>query len=392
MVKIKEEKLKSGKTVFRAIAYAGINPATGKKKYKTISGDTYKSVEKKIKRLAVDRLDGKIAKNDDITFYQAYKEWFATYKTTVKPSTVESVESKMKAVLPYLKNLKLKKITHNTCQKMVTSLIEKGDRSRETIMNYRRYCSQVFYYCEKQGYIAKNPMRFVKVPRNANDFLYSKSDQLNVKRKYWTKDEVKRFLDLALKELKYHDYVMFRVLLFSGMRKGELQALHWDDIDLDTGEIQILKTLTTIGGKNFLQKPKTEKSIRSIMIDQKTISDLKKWKAMQREEYLALGRTSEWNDNPPIFADAWGTYFPLSHLNNVMDYNFYLHHPDFYKITIHQMRHTHASLLFESGSSIKDVQEKLGHAEIQTTMNIYTHVTSTKSKKSLDDFADFMEN
>ncbi|WP_404591573.1 tyrosine-type recombinase/integrase [Enterococcus sp. UD-01] len=74
-----------------------------------------------------------------------------------------------------------------------------------------------------------------------------------------------------------------------------------------------------------------------------------------------------------------------------MNYNFYIHHTDFYKITIHQMRHTHASLLFESGANLKDVQAKLGYEEMQTTMNIYTHVTETKSKKTVDNFASFMD-
>lgn len=73
----------------------------------------------------------------------------------------------------------------------------------------------------------------------------------------------------------------------------------------------------------------------------------------------------------------------------MINYNFYLHHPEFHKITIHQMRHAHASLLFESGASLKDVQAKLGHEEMQTTMNIYTHVIETKSKKTVDNFTKF---
>lgn len=101
-----------------------------------------------------------------------------------------------------------------------------------------------------------------------------------------------------------------------------------------------------------------------------------------RKEYVAFGNADLWKNNPPLFSDPkTGSYITLSHLNNVLNYNFYVHHPEFYQITVHQLRHTHASLLFESGASLKDVQEKLGHADMQTTMNIYTHVTETKSKK-----------
>lgn len=391
MATIKEVKLKDGKTVYKSLVYAGINPATGKRVYKKITCDTYKEVENKIKRIAVDRLDDNVAKNDNITFNQAYNEWFATYKSTVKPTTVESVTSKMSAILPYLKHKKLKKITHKTCQNMVNSLMESGKYKRSTVKNFKMYCTKVFAFCEKQGYIAKNPMKFVEVPRSSEDFLYSDKDRVKTKRKYWTKDEVKEFLKLAERELKFHDVVMFRTLIFSGMRKGELQALNWSDVDLETGDVHILKTLAKINGKIILQKPKTPTSIRTIVIDQGTIKYLKKWRQIQQEEFFALGNTELWNSNPPIFADAWGTYFPQSHLNNVMDYNFYLHHPDFHRITIHQLRHTHASLLFESGASVKEVQEKLGHADIQTTYNIYTHVTETKGKQTLDNFANFME-
>lgn len=389
---IKEVTLKNGKKVYRTTVYVGINPATGKPKYKHITKDSYKDLENELKRIAVDRLDDNTSKNDDITFYQAYKEWFASYKSTVKPTTVESVTSKMNAVMPYLKHRKLRKITHKTCQAMITKLVESNEYKRTTIQNFKMYVTKVFAYCEKQGYISKNPMKFVEVPRKTSDFMYNDSDNAAKKRKYWTKDEVKQFLGYAMNELKFQDYVMFRILLFSGIRKGELHALHWDDVNLESGEIQIVKTLANIDGVNILQKPKTPSSIRSIVLDHGTIDLLKQWKLHAKQEYLAFGNVDQWKNNPPIFSDlGTGDYITLSHLNNVMNYNFYFHHPDFYKITVHQMRHTHASLLFESGASLKDVQEKLGHSDIQTTMNIYTHVTETKSKKVLDDFANFME-
>lgn len=389
---IKEVKLKNGKKVFRSTVYIGINPATGKPKYKHITKETYKDVENELKRIAVDRLDNSTSKNDDITFNQAYNEWFESYKANVKLTTQESVRSKMKAVLPFFKHRKLRKINHKICQAMITDLAESGKFKRSSLMNLKMYTAKVFAFCEKRGYISKNPMKFVEIPKKESDFIYSESDELEQERKYWTKDEVKQFLEIALNELKFQDFVMFRILLFSGMRKGELHALHWNDVDFATGEVKIRKTLATIDGVNILQKPKTKASIRSIILDQGTLATLKKWKLQLQQEYIAFGNAELWQNNPPVFSDPQtGEHITLSHLNNVMDYNFYVHHPDFYKITIHQMRHTHASLLFESGASLKDVQAKLGHADIQTTTNIYTHVTETKRKKVLDDFADFME-
>lgn len=389
--KIAEHILKDGSSVFKATVYIGVNPNDGKKKYKKITRPTYREVEEELKRIAVGRLDNTLSKGDNMTFSQVYEEWLETYKTTVKPTTLESVTAKMKAVLPYLRHLKLKKIGHRTCQNMINSLMDDGRYKRSTVINYKMCAAKVFRYCEKQGYIAKNPMKFVEVPRSKEDFFYSESDRLDENRKYWTKAETIKFLELARAELKFHDFVMFRILLFTGMRKGELHALHWNDINFDTGEVKILKTLATIDGVDILQKPKTKTSLRSVTLDKETLQHLKTWRKEQRENYLALGNKIMWDNNPPIFSHPEGKYFPLSHLNNVMSYNFYLHHPDFYKITVHQMRHTHASLLFESGATVKDVQWKLGHQDIQTTYNIYTHVTETKEKATFDSFANFME-
>lgn len=390
MPKIKEVKKKDGTTVYKAQVYLGINPATGKPKYTTITGDAYKQVEDEISKTAADRVDKKTVKNSNITFQMAYQEWFAVHKKTVKPSTVETVESKVKTVLPYLAHYKVKKITPVICQNMLTDLIENKGYKRSSVSNYRLYCNMIFHYCIKNDYLSKNPMQYVQVPKTMNDFLYSEDDEQK-KRKYWLKSEVLEFLQLAEKELKFFDYVMFRILLFSGMRKGELHALHWNDIDFVTGEVRIAKTLVNINKEDILQKPKSKASNRSIILDGKTLDLLNQWKQFIREEYIAFGNRKLWDNNPPVFSEPSGKYFTLSHLNNVMNYNFYIHHPDFYKITIHQMRHTHASLLFESGASLKDVQAKLGHEEIQTTMNIYTHVTETKSKKTVDDFAKFMD-
>lgn len=390
MAKIREAKLKSGKTVYRSTIYLGINPATGKPKYTQITEETYSKAKEVVDQLTVDRNNVKTIKKSDITFQMAYNEWFSTYKNTVKLTTVESVESKMKAVLPFLAHYKLKKINHDRCQRMINDLVATGLYKRSTIQNFKLYASIIFRYCLKQEYIVKNPMEYVEIPKVSNDFLYTDADK-TTERKYWLKDEVINFLKLAKSELKYFDYVMFRVLLFSGLRKGELQALHWSDINFMNGEVIIAKTLSEINGEYILQKPKTASSKRIIILDGETLSALEEWKQQLKEEYFAFGNRKLWENDPAVFSEPDGKYFPLSHLNNVMNYNFYLHHPEFHRITIHQMRHTHASLLFESGASLKDVQAKLGHSDMQTTMNIYTHVTETKSKKTTNDFAKFME-
>jgi integrase len=427
MAKIYENKLKDGTTVYRANIYMGISPKTGKKQYSTISDKSYRDLQNTIDKLAVERRANMgISTNSHGTYLQIYNDWLKTYKAQVKPSTFQVVQTKFKKnVLPYLGYYRIDKITTKICQNYITKIAnEPNDENshyshgkdskyrlnRRTVREMRMYATLVFKYAIKHNYIAKNPMEFVEVPRRDVDYMYSESDRTE-QRKYWLKEEVQEFLELAQQEMNFQDFVMFRLVLFSGMRKGELQALHWGDINFKTGELWIGKTLVYLldedddqkkaatkeptkskkGNGHFeLQKPKTVNSKRTIVLDRKTLNYLQHWRSKEKEWLVQFSKASDWHGDPPCFISGAGNYNPLSHMNNVMD-TFYEHHPDFYRITVHQMRHTHASLLFESGATIKDVQMKLGHENIQTTMNIYTHITKTKRDKTQANFAKFMD-
>lgn len=404
MATIRKIKLKSGETVYRATVYKGVNPGTGKKIYTTLSDKSSRELQAQIDKVAVDRREQTgTPTNDHITFFELYQEWLAAYKGDVKPSTYEIVQSKFKAnIIPNLGYYQVKKITPKICQRFINKLVNepktkskyshgtdsKYRLSRGTVRELRTYCNSIFKFALKRRIIATNPMEYIDIPKRDNDFMFEESDRQE-KRKYWLKSEVEEFLQLAQNELQFQDFVMFRTVLFSGMRKGEVQALHWKDINFQTGEVWVGKTLVQIRGKFSLQKTKNG-IIRTIVLDRKTLNYLQQWYRKENEFLLASGAMRKWHNDPACFISGEGTYLPLSHLNNIMNYNFYLHHPDFYRITVHQMRHTHASLMFESGANLKEVQEKLGHKNIQTTMNIYTHVTKTKRGKIQEKFANFM--
>ncbi|CAJ1226566.1 tyrosine-type recombinase/integrase [Lactiplantibacillus xiangfangensis] len=386
--KITEIQLKSGKVKYQCVVYVGLDPATGKRKHTTIRKDSYKETELAVHAFIADRDKGKLATGENMTFKQVYDEWHKQYAKRVKPSTLYNVDCKYrKNILPYFQYYQMKKITPAICQNMVNEVA----KHIKSVHEMKAYANLIFKHAMKYKYISKNPMEFVEVPKDPASFYWQGTQQIN--RKYWLKSEVKQFLKIAQAEFNFYDYVMFRLLLFSGMRKGEMQGLNWSDLDMDSGELKIDKTLSWNKSKQRfeLQAPKTVTSNRVIIIDPITIGVLKQWKIEQKKELLALGRTNKISKpDYPMFMNMRETYFPLSHLNDVLQYNFYKYHPAFHKINVHGLRHTHASLLFEAGASLKDVQSKLGHKDIQTTMNIYTHVTETKRQKTQDKFANFM--
>lgn len=148
-------------------------------------------------------------------------------------------------------------------------------------------------------------------------------------------------------------------------------------------------------GKNYLQTVKTIDARRVIDVGQKTLSVLKKWQDIQMEEYSKVGLRYE-EGKEPVFTrfspqKVSMNYMRLASPNDTLA-RFFANHEEFTKITVHGFRHTHASLLFELGATVKAVQERLGHSDIQTTMNIYTPLSKSEKEKTaklFDDHIDF---
>ncbi|WP_308858904.1 tyrosine-type recombinase/integrase [Brochothrix thermosphacta] len=137
----------------------------------------------------------------------------------------------------------------------------------------------------------------------------------------------------------------------------------------------------------IIQEPKTKSSQRVNMLDRNTILILQQWRLNQKEWYLKAGYNTSKEDQF-LFTNKFNElYYPQA--PNDWLYNI-LEKYDLPKITLHGFRHTHASLLFESGASIKEVQERLGHKDVKTTMNIYAHVSPEKVKETGERFASYV--
>ena len=148
----------------------------------------------------------------------------------------------------------------------------------------------------------------------------------------------------------------------------------------------INKTMFFKHKKEIIQTAKKLATIRSIRIDENTASLLRKWKLQQSEWLLERGINPE---TKYVLTRADGRPLRLAHPNDKL--NSLIDKHNLSPITVHGFRHTHASLLFEAGATIKEVQERLGHRDIQTTMNVYAHVTDASKDKTADLFAQFMD-
>lgn len=378
---IKKYTKKNGSTAYMVKVYLGIDPVTGKKKTTTKRGfKTQKAAKQEVTRLQLLAQEDEIASESNRLFSDIALEWFEQYKNTVKESTyVVQRVALQKHVLPLFGKLKISKISIPFCQKQVNHWYS----------YYKKYSNligmtnSIFQYAKSLRLIRKNPMDGVIRPKRQK-----RIDEEKYVAPFYTKDEVLHFLQIAK---KYPDplYPMFHILAFTGLRKGELLALRWKDINFKRGTLSVKQTLTTVEGwKLAFQTPKTEKSLRTISIDKQTLSLLRQWILKQKAFFLKTGKQSKKNGQQLLFATEGNKPYYLDFLNHNL--NIILKEHDLTYITVHGFRHTHCSLLFESGASLKEVQVRLGHTDIRTTMDIYTHVSEQKKEETADRFAEYM--
>ncbi|MER2078060.1 site-specific integrase [Psychrobacillus psychrotolerans] len=371
---------KNGKTFYMFQIYVGTDQLTGKRIKTTRRGfTTKKEAQLASARLQIEIDNGEFRKKNVEKFNDVYNLWIEQYKNTVQESTFVKTKSIFKNhILPSLGEYKIDKINVQLCQNHVNEWFNKLKKFRII----KSYASKIFEFAITLGIISDNPLQLVTMPKNIVE--PTETEDIN----YYTKEQLIQFLDCLKMEKNFKAYALFRLLAFSGMRKGEALALTWNDINFKEGEIRINKALAR-GEENrlYVKTTKTKSSIRTIKLDKITIEILQEWQKQQQQDLLVLGYNTLISGQL-VFSNERNQYLQPTKTRKWMlqvqnKYNLV-------KITTHGLRHTHCSLLFEAGVSIKEVQDRLGHSDIQTTMNIYAHVTEKAKEVVAEKFAKYM--
>lgn len=364
--------------------YLGIDDLTGKQVNINKRGfDTAKEADVYFMREKLKFEDeGKTKKAKEHTFKEVYTQWLDVYENTVKESTFVKVSEHFKLhILPKFGHLRVTRIKPSYIQKVLNQW-HKQFKQYKLVYNY---FNRVMAYAMIQHYIKENPCERVYVPTKKLDYGIQKNTK-----DFYSKNELQQFLEVVRQHEGYNWYTMFRLFAFTGLRRGEILALTWKDISFNTNTLKVTKTLAE--GENrrlIIQSPKSESSIREITLDQTTISTLRNWKTKQAEILIGFGHNAL-NKKQLIFPQLQKNQFlnlgaPRNALVRITKKH------DLDMINIHGFRHTHCSLLFEAGVPMKDVMERLGHSDIHTTMNIYTHVTQDSRDKSAELFAKYAD-
>lgn len=375
---------KDGKTFYKFQVYLGINEQTGKKRYTTRRGfDTLREARLVLSKLELQADSGQLDQQPvNLTFEDVFKQWWDGYINTVRESTMYKQKKVFQNhIIPVFGKYRIRTITTNQIQ---TALNKWFNATEYGFKPWFNYTNAIFKYAILQGYIKDNPCTRVTMPKKLD-----KEDTLN----FWDKDQLKTFFNCIDPVNDLEKYTLFRILAFTGIRRGECLSLTWDDLDVQKATLSINKTLTHGDkGRLLVQPTKTKKGTRVISLDESTLLYLKKWHLEQRRTYLMLGFNIN-KSNQLMFATRNNTFKSLNTPSKwlraiVSDAN--EHGANLPKLTIHGFRHSHASALFSAGASIKEVQERLGHEDAQTTLNIYTHVTEKQGQEAVQKLVNFL--
>lgn len=349
---------------------------------KTVKCKTEKQAEKELAKFYAECESGKVNGSNPTTVADLSASYLSEYvERYLKVSARHSVNIAInKHINPLLGSKKVTKLKRLDVQQWVNYLSDQG-LSPKTVRNYYSALAGMMQFAIDMDIIEDTPCKNIRFPKREATEAVS-----------YTIEEVNALLSaldsVSSDELKYK--VGIYIALFGGLRKGEILGLNWEDINFDTGELTISRTrmrANKVGA--FEDTPKTEKSKRTVTVPMEIIDMLrdlqlqqKKTKLLLREKYIDSPAVLRSELGKPLFPDTFHKWFKR-----------FIEKNELKPIGLHGLRHTHASMLASLGEDKVKVSNRLGHSQLSTTLNIYTHLFEESDRTLADNLSrNFLSN
>jgi integrase len=366
---------KRGKDSYTIVLNLGRDPETGKRKQQWISvKGTKKDAEKRLSELISQLDNGIYIKPKNTTFGEYLEMWLNEYaKNHLSPRGFERYAGIIiNHLIPELGQVSLTQLRPEHLQKHYTSKLNDGLSAR-TVRYHHALIHVALQTAVKWSLVSRNAADAVDPPRIRQNEMQT-----------WNEDEVTQFLEGA-KKSPY--YALFYTALFTGMRRSELLALRWQDIDFIYSQIYVNRSLHQLKDGSFVfTQPKSIKSNRTIALTPSTILILKDYHEQRKLDQDMIGNPL--TDNDLVFSNLEGK--PLRPNTITRAWTTLAAKCGLKVIRLHDARHTHASLMLKQGIHPKIVQERLGHSSIQMTIDIYSHVAPGIQEAAANRFDDIL--
>ena len=329
----------------------------GKPKTKSVLAHTKSECVEKLERLKEEC--GRTAEKlkPDMPFGEWIDFWYKYFSSPkLRPTTQATYENRIYGhIIPSVGKIPLSKLTQNDLQQFYAKLKRTGRKvnvelkgtgvSDRMVRSCHALCRSSLEKAVEEGLITRNPSIGCKLPPKKNGEM-----------KVLTQNEIVRLLNQAYDEGYYE---MFLLELTTGMRRGEILGLKWRDLNLETGELNIKRQLTTKG----ISVPKTKSSIRTILLPPDMLDLLREMKKTAKYDWIFPSPVKEGEPrNPTAITKRFRIMLERAHCKHVR---------------FHDLRHTFATMALENGMDVKTLSAMIGHVSSETTLNIYSHVTDT---------------
>ena len=356
---------------------AGLHPATGKRRQILRQGfPTKKLAEAALGDVVQSVSRSTVVAKSSMRLGEYLEEWVAGQGSRLRATTLHSYEVAVQRIARRIGRVQLQALTPLQIESFYAELLDGGGRNGQrlapkTVRNTHVVLRKALADAERLGIVPRNAASAARAPTVTRPEFTT-----------WSSDDVKAFLGSVRDDRLYAAFV---VLATTGMRRGEVLGLRWRDVDFDVAQLAVVQTLTTVRWEAIISPPKTQRSRRTIYLDAHTVAVLKEHRRDQRaEEGVAGGSWDSGNDL--VFRDELGR--PV--------------HPDWFsreferlvriggvpRIRLHDLRHTHATLALKAGVHPKVVSERLGHATVGITLDLYSHVTPGIARDAADAVAE----
>jgi integrase len=344
------------------------DPVTRDLKRFAYYGKTKKEAHEKLVKAQREVQTGTFVEPNKDNFVDWLTTWLTQYKRTKVSDSTYALYKYVaeKHITPNLSKTTLQKLETKDIQIILNKMLSEGKSSRLIHLAYQ-IVNGALKQAVREQKVYRNICDAIQLPR----LTYKEIMPLN-------KDQVKSFLDIAKKN-KY--YPAFILELSTGLRRGELLALRWSDIDLEKGTLQVRQSLNRVrkadGNKKtqlMFSTPKTKKSQRVIMIPANALTELK-------AHQLATGNRN--NPDALVFGSKKGQ--PIDPRSFTHVFERLITKAKLPKTSFHALRHTVAVLLLQAGEKVKNIQDLLGHEKYSTTMDIYaSYVPDDEKEKTAE--------
>jgi integrase len=305
---------------------------------------------------------GSVVTRSTISVKDYLADWLATAKSKLRPSTLHSYAMAVDRINAHLGPYRLQALTPLQIERFYTEQLRSGGRegqplAAKTVRNTHVVLRKALADAERLGLVPRNAAAAARPPAPERHDLVT-----------WSSEDLRTFLAAIEDERLAMGY---RLLAATGIRRGEVLGLRWRDVDFDLGQLAISHTITTAGHGLFMGPPKTPRSRRNVYVDQRTLAALREHRKQQRQRRLTAGPA--WDASLDlVVCDELG--HPIHPDSFSRDFNRLVRNLDVPRIRFHDLRNTHATLALKAGVHPKVVSERLGHATVGVTLDLYSHV------------------